>query len=239
MRKTLIFIASSLLAAQLSPLAALAQEATPTAAPAAETTPAPQRKGLKERLYQKKEEVKGRIQGGRERLKESVEKKRAQFEQLSPERQEALKKKLGEKKAIAIDRFFQNMVKKFTNAIGRFDEFADRIEKRLDEAQGRGKDVATVREQLVRARAKIAEAERALEDAKMKYAEAVKNPDFKAAFGKVREVIKGVAEKVKEAHRALADVVKSTKGLGGGSGRISPTPVVSPAATASPSPAAE
>lgn len=221
----------------MSPLVAFAliHEAIPTSvnAPAPVSSPvAAPKKGLKERFYQKKDEVKGRVKEAREKFGETVEKKRAQFEKLAPERQEQLKKKLGEKRAAAIERFFQNTVRKFVNAITRLETLADRIGTRLDQAEANGKDVSALRDSLAKARMKIDEAERALEDAKAKYAEAVKNPDFKASFQKVKEVVGGVAQRVKDAHRALVEVVRSSKGLGGGNAGVSPASAASsPAAT--------
>ncbi len=94
-------------------------------------------------------------------------------------------------------------------------EFKERSSALKEEFEN-GRDVVDVRSKLLTAREKIADAERALGDAKAKYNEATKNPDFKAAFKKVREVVAGVKEKVKAAHRALVEVVTSLKGLGGG-----------------------
>mgnify|MGYP001581897653 CR=1 FL=1 len=124
------------------------------------------------------------------------------------------------------------MSEKFHAAIERLKNFADKIEDRLDKAEDNGKDVNESRAKLVEARTKIIATETALADAKAKYAEAVKNPDFKASFAKVKEVVSGVVEKVREAHKALVDVVTSMKGLGGGvekSPVATTTPVAVPA----------
>ena len=103
------------------------------------------------------------------------------------------------------------MVRKFELAFGRLDQNVDRIAAHLDKLAARGQDVTALRAKLEEAQNKITEAKQALEDAKKKYAEAT-NQDFKIAFARVKEVVAGVAEKVKAAHRALVDVVNSIKG---------------------------
>jgi len=181
------------------------------------------RNALKESFSQSREEMREKMEAfrnevmeKREALRAELKNRREQFRNEAQKRIDELKKKLGEKRGERIEAFFQKMVEKFEHAIERFKKYADRIAERLDKAESNGKDVAELRVKLSAANDKILEAEMALEDSKAKYAEAVKDPDFKASFAKVREVVHGVLVKVKEAHRALVDVVKSIKGLGGG-----------------------
>ena len=109
------------------------------------------------------------------------------------------------------------MIEKFENSVDRMDDLVEKINGRLDKAEDNGKNVAALREKLNAAKIKITEVENALDEAKAKYAEAVKEPDFKIAFKKVKEIVKVVSEKVRAAHGALVDVVNSIKGLGRGS----------------------
>lgn len=152
----------------------------------------------------------------KEALKDEIKKKRESFKDEAEKRREELKKKLGEKRAERIESFFKKMVEKFENAVDRLNKLADRIDGWLNKAEDNGKDVALFREKLTAAKLKITEVETALDEAKVKYAEAVKEPDFKVAFQKVKEIVRGVSEKVRLAHGALVDVVNSIKGLGGG-----------------------
>lgn len=164
----------------------------------------------------KREALRKEIEMKKTALREEVKKKRESFKDEAEKRREELKKKLGEKRAEKIESFFKKMVEKFENTVNRLDKLADRISNRLDKAEDNGRDVAALREKLVAAKSKIAEVETVLDEAKAKYAEAVKEPDFKVAFQKVKEIVKGVSEKVRLAHSALVDVVNSIKGLGGG-----------------------
>lgn len=238
MNKTFSFIVGSALLFQLLPVAALAvsQEGLKEQREALKQELQQKRDQLKQEVKGKREavkqevkekraalktEIKGKEEALRQEAKEKrealhkeLQDKRKAFEQEAKARKEELKKKLGEKKAERIEQFFKKMVEKFEAAIGRLDKLADRIEARLNKAAERGKDVAVLREKLKTARAKIDEARTALQDARAKYAEAVKDPDFKIAFAKVREVVDGVAKKVKEAHAALVDVINSLKGIG-------------------------
>jgi len=167
--------------------------------------------------FKKRQEVfHEQVKEKRDVLHNELKEKREKFMAEMKERKEGLKKKLGEKRAERVEQFFQQMVEKFKNAIERFKNFTDRIAERLNKAEENGKDISELRAKLALANEKILEAEKALEDAKTKYSEAVKEPDFKVAFQRVKEIVRGVTEKVKAAHRALVEVVSSLKGLGRG-----------------------
>lgn len=176
---------------------------------------------VRERQAAIREEFQTRLrefQAKREALRQELEEKRAQFRDEREKRVEELKKKVGEKRAERIEQFFKKMLEKFDAAIERLKRFADRIEERINRAEANGKDVTEARAKLLTARERIADAEKALEDAKAQYTEAAKDPDFKAAFKKVREIVHGVVVKLKEAHRALVEVITTLKGIGGGEG---------------------
>lgn len=150
----------------------------------------------------------------RDALHNELKEKRMQFQDFAKERKDALKKKFGESKSARIEEFFGKMLEKFDHAIARLKDLSDRIEKRLDEAAGRGKDVTHAREILKNANDKINSAERTLEDAKTKYTDATKDKDFRTAFAGVRELVHGVTESIKSAHRALVEAIGALKGIG-------------------------
>lgn len=179
---------------------------------------------LREELKKRQEALRMELKDKREALKTELKDKREKFKAEEQARKEELKKKLGEKRGENIERFFNQMVGKFEAAIGRLKDLSDRIASRLNKAEENGRNVVELRAKLAGANDKIAAAERALEDAKAKYAEAVKDKDFKASFRKVREVVAVVHDAVREAHRALVDVVNSIKGLGGGESKATTTP---------------
>lgn len=165
---------------------------------------------------EKRDELREEAKRKRELLRKEIQAKREEFKEGTEARKIELKKKLGERRAGKIEGYFNKMAEKFDQAIDRLLGTARRIEERLEKAEANGKDVASLRADLIAAEGKILEARKTLEAAKTRYDEAVKNPDFKASFQKVKEVVDEVAKKVREARQALVGVINSIKGLGGG-----------------------
>ncbi|OGF64159.1 hypothetical protein A2661_00230 [Candidatus Giovannonibacteria bacterium RIFCSPHIGHO2_01_FULL_45_24] len=139
--------------------------------------------------------------------------KRETFKKEAEQRINALKKRVGEERAKRIEQFFNQMVRKFENAIDRLNGLADRIESRLQKSEEAGHDVSKIKDQLKSARDKISAAETALSDAKAKFKEMTNSQNPKESFRQVKTLVQGVAQKIKEAHRALVGVVNSIKGL--------------------------
>lgn len=177
----------------------------------------------KERRDELREEAKRK----QELLRKEIQAKRDEFKERTEARKTELRKKLGERRAEKIEDFFKKMSEKFDQAIDRLLDSARKIEERLDKAEANGKDVTKLRADLTAAEGKILEARKTLEAAKARYDEAVKNPDFKESFQKVKEVVGEVAKKVREAHAALVGVINSVKGLG--KGEKSPVATTTPA----------
>ena len=171
-------------------------------------------KGSVQDLRQQMQQRVQDLQVKRQALQEQIKKQREDFMVQAKARREALKKKLGEERAQRIEDFFGQMVGRFENAIDRLNGVADKIDARLASSTANSADIASLRDKLTAARGEITEAQTALTDAKTKYADAAKSPDFRVAFGKVRELVKGVAEKVKDAHRALVEVIAAIKEAG-------------------------
>lgn len=181
------------------------------------------RDAIKQEFEKKREEFKKEFEARRDALKGEIEKKRDAFRAEEMKRREELQKKVGERRAKNIEMFFKKMILHFEDMVGRLREFSDRIETRLRKAADNGKDVTQDLAKLAAAREKILDAEKALEDAKASYTKAAESPDFRASFAKVKELLSGVKEKIREAHSALVEVVQSIKGLGEGSQGTSTT----------------
>lgn len=177
---------------------------------------------LKGASAEEKQAAKLELKERRAAVGEEIKKKREQFKADAKTRKEELKKKVGEKRAERIEQFFNQMTQKFEAALDRLDGFSVKIEERVDAAVSSGKDATQARSELESGRLKIKEAAAELESAKAKYAEAIKNPNVKAAFADVRKIVQGIAQKVKDAHRALVRSVAELKGVGGGTGATTP-----------------
>lgn len=165
---------------------------------------------LRRKMQQQMEDLKAK----RQAMGAEIRKQREDFMAAAKARRDALKKQLGIERAQRIESFFNQMVGKFEDAIDRLNGVADKIDTRLASSTANASDIAPLRDKLAAARVKITDAQSALTDAKGKYAEAVKNPDFKIAFQQVRTLIAGVAQKVKDAHRALVEVIAAIKAVG-------------------------
>ena len=201
--KVKIALITGALAVAVFPLLALGETITPTNA----------RKALTQELRQKQQALQQEAKQKRNALAQEAKTKREAFKDEAKQRIEAMKKKVGEERAKRIDQFFNQMVKKFENAIDRLNSLADRIESRLNKSEDAGNDVSKIRDQLKSARDKISAAETALSDAKAKFKEMANSQNPKEAFKQVKILVQGVAQKMKDAHRALVDVVNSIKGL--------------------------
>ena len=194
------------------------------------------REALNAELKVRREALETEFKAKREALKEDVKQKREEFKEKATERKDELKKKLGEKRAAEIEKYFNAMVRKFEAALDQLQKLGDRISARLDTAEANGKEVTALRESLVKARTAINDAEQAFESAKAEYAKAAASTDVKGAFANVREVVQGVATKIRSAHAALVDVVNSIKGLGGGTAEKTPAVVAPSSESVAPAP---
>jgi len=187
-----------------------------------EAKPPSRQDTLAEKARQQKEALQKELKERQAALKAEFDKKKEEFRLKGEERVQALKNKLGEKRAQKIEQFFRQMVGKFESAIGRLDGFADRIEERINKAAETGKDVMTARDKLSLARQKIEEAQTFLQNARIRYSEATKDKDFKVAFQNVRTIVSELKDKVKAAHSALVDAITALKGIGRGTATTTP-----------------
>lgn len=186
------------------------------------TTTPEVRKEVREEMHERIKDIREEAKEKREDLREEVKARR-----------EEIKLKVAREVAERVRKHFDRMLKRFDAAIERLEKLADRIESRLDKAAENGKDVFALRIKLDAARAKIAEAQTALDEAAAKFEAVVGADNPREAFKEVEALMKGVKEKIKAAHAALVDVINSLKGIGGTatttpSGTATTTPAVLP-----------
>jgi hypothetical protein len=187
-------VAITMLAGALSPLMAFAQEGSSVTSP----SPKPMRTEIKQKIEVKKEEIKAKKEEKKEEKKDKNKER--------------------------VQKFWNNHKHRLEILIGNQKKLADRIEKNLDKQVAKGKDVAEARAKLATARTAIADAEAALKDADGKVAGIISSKDAKEALKQVNELSKGIMAKIKVAHQALTDVLKTRKV------EKTPTPSASPAA---------
>ena len=156
-------------------------------------------------------QVRAEIQEKRAEMRAEIKEKRETFQNEAKDRVEAFKKHFGEARAKRIEGFFNNMVRKFGNAIDRLDALADRIKNHLDKLADQGKDTAELNLKLDVAKNKITDAENSLSDAKAKFDAMSLSADHKQSFKDVKILVQSVAKKAKEAHVALVDIINSMK----------------------------
>lgn len=166
----------------------------------------------KEEVKEKREAVRTEIKDKREEIRDTIKEKREAFKDEAKERINVLKEKVSEERAKKIEAFFGGMVRKFEAAISRLRTLADRIDSRLDKFEDEGKDVSALRTALDNARNSIESAEDALDKAKEEFTTFASTENPKEYFEKVKTVVHNVSQKVREAHKALVDVINSVKG---------------------------
>jgi hypothetical protein len=148
----------------------------------------------------------------REILRNTVMEKREIFKDAKQSRMDAFKERLGELKAGRIEAFFAQMVRRMEAAIDRLEKLADRMATRLDKFEDSGKDVADFRIGLDMARDLLVAAETSLDEAKEAFNDMSLSENYKTAFQEVKRLVRDVAAKIKDAHKALVDVINSIKG---------------------------
>lgn len=166
-----------------------------------------------EALKEKRTMLREDIKKERTEVREQIKEKREVFKDEAKERVEALKKKVSEEKSKRVEAFFGTMVRKFEAAISRLRTLADRIDSRLDKFEEAGKDVSVLRTSLDKAKMVIDEAENSLDKAKEEFNALSQSEKPEEYFKKVKNVVADVAQKIKDAHKALVDVINSTKGV--------------------------
>lgn len=163
-------------------------------------------------LKEKRTMLRDDIKKERTELHEQIKEKREIFKDEAKERIDTLKKKVSEERAKIIEVFFGKMVRKFEAAINRLRTLADRIDGRLDKFEDAGKDVLQLKSSLDKARMVTDEAESALDRAKEEFNALATSNNPQEYFKKVKEIVAGVMQKIKDAHKALVDVINSIKG---------------------------
>jgi len=155
-------------------------------------------------------------------VKASVEVKKEELRAKKEEKKEARV----DKKKERLQQFWNSMKHRLQALLKNQNRLADRIEAKLKKLKENGRDVAAQEAKLATARVAIKAAEDALKAADAAVADAIKNNEPDVALKKIREINKGVLEKVKAAHDALVDVMSGTKPgkLPKPSGSVSPSP---------------
>ncbi len=128
------------------------------------------------------------------------------------EKREEAKSRIEEFKKRNIRNYFSSMGKRIGAALIRLDKLAGRIESRITKLKERGQDTSGAQAALEEARGAIEAAKTAFNEAKAKLDTALSSDNPKVAFRAVREgLVKGVIDKIKEAHKALVEAMKALK----------------------------
>lgn len=162
---------------------------------------------IHERVATRQEQIQQVIQQRREEIQSRIELRREEIATRVAE----VRRRLTERRRALIRRFFGQMLLRFKAAIARMRRLANRIESRLDKMQGRGIDVADLRDDLEETRDNIAVAEGLLDGLEERLEEALASDDSKAAFEVVRDTIYEVRDSLKEIHHQLVVIITQMK----------------------------
>lgn len=134
------------------------------------------------------------------------EEKKAEIEVKREEK----KAEIEEKRKERIESFFLRIVRRLDSAIARLDKLSSRIDSRIEKFNEKGVDVKEARALLAIARDSIDSAREnfnSIDDV----SELLDLETQRESFGHMREIMKEVVVSIKEAHRALVDVIVQLK----------------------------
>ena len=124
-----------------------------------------------------------------------------------------------QEKIARIRNFTSAMEHRFDVIAGNLDSLAKRIENKIAELSQEGKDMTQAKAKLNDAKLKIQDAKVELTNLKQGVETMLTSSDPKKAFYNVRvKLVKNVMGKIKIAHQALVDTIKTIKQAGGAQG---------------------
>ncbi|HEY4498467.1 MAG TPA: hypothetical protein VJH94_00205 [Candidatus Paceibacterota bacterium] len=143
--------------------------------------------------------------------REKMQEKREEVKTNIQEKRADVKNRLEDKRKNLIRSYSERIVKNLTQTLERLENIANRLSTRLDKLVGEGVSVTEARTKLAVAKTKIEEATTAVGTIKTFVETMLASEDPKAAFEQVKEAIEQAHEKVRAAHAALVDVINSIK----------------------------
>lgn len=210
------YITSTLVVAALVAATAAPVFADESSSPSPSPSSSPRvREDQKQRLEQQREEQKQRLEQEREAQKQRLEQQR-----------EAQKQRLEQEREDRITSFWKKTGERLQKLISREGSVYKKIDERLKKLEEAGKNTAAQRALLVIADTKIKAAQTALTTA-IGDAELAKliadNKPMSEITARIRVLHKGVLAAIRDAHKALVDVIVSTRGMS-----TTPTPTATP-----------
>ena len=133
------------------------------------------------------------------------------LQEKSLEKREEAEKRIDEKKAKNIRKYFSKMGRRLESAIMRLDTLAGRVESRIEKLEKKGRDLGEARKKLDEARANISEAGTFYKEAKDKFVAIFDSDSPKTIFEEVRKTVGDVVLRIKKAHAALIESVSMIK----------------------------
>jgi chromosome segregation ATPase len=160
------------------------------------------RPGFPARIWEKTGQLTDKIRDRFSDRREDVEEKRQEhLDRLSDHLQDKL---------IA---FWKRAATRMERIIDRLSGLADRLEERVAKLHENGVDVSEARSQLGQAREEIEQARETLRAASAEVEDIIANNPPREAFQKLRDLHKRVRTQIREAHRALIEVIRTIRGL--------------------------
>ncbi len=145
-------------------------------------------------------------------------------EDINDARKAAQREKREQERNNRLAKFWKKTGERLQKLINRETKVADKIAARLKKFKDAGKNVSTQETMLADARLKITAAQTALSSAVAEIKKMIADGKPVAdIIVKARELHKGVVAAIRTAHKALIDVIVSTRGMS-----ITPTPTPTP-----------
>jgi len=171
---------------------------------------------------------------------ERIQKQQERREEVRKEIMERVREKKATRSA-ALAEFRKERIRHFFNlislrieaTISRLERIIARIESRIAkiEAENTGINTTSIKNDVQKAKDLVAEANVSLEALKSNLEVALASEQPKDSFDVIKEGLKDIRDKLKEAHRILVHVIGDIRGLKVGTIKTSPTPTTVPTGT--------
>lgn len=175
---------------------------------ATSTKPYPPRATSSVPVREKIDNLQERIQDKRETIQETIDAKRAQLASSTKERRDEARDRAKERILMIAGKIAERL----QAAVDRYNGMVERIESHIDKLKDRGVNTTEMEAKLAVAVDEISDAQDSV-DALIVALETSVDDDatVKENFARVRDLIKETTEQLKEAHRALVEVIVSLK----------------------------
>ena len=118
---------------------------------------------------------------------------------------------LSTKRIERIKAYVERIIRRFNTAIERLEKLADRVDSRIEKLEGRGLDLSTASTLVDEARREIKNVKVVVAGVLSETETALETDNPKIAFQRVKEILSGAKQDIKDAHKKLVEAIRAVK----------------------------